>query len=147
MAENTARGHPIPGYPATVCVLGTEYALREAKPDDDEWLGDENDGYCSEIDRTIVIVDLHERKGYTEEGIARYRKRLLRHEVLHAVTNECGLSDDSLKPQDVGWARNEEMVDWFAIMYPRIKAIYASLGIEDDTADISPNEGDMGAGI
>lgn len=147
MAENTARGHPIPGYPDTVNVLGTEYALREAKPDEDEWLGEENDGYCSEVDHTIVIVDLHERKGYTEEGMARYRKRLLRHEVFHAVTNECGLSDDTLKPQDVGWARNEEMVDWFAIMYPRIKGIYAALGIEDDAVDICPASGNMSEDI
>ena len=43
----------------------------------------------------------------------------IRHEVVHAFLEESGLSDCSLRPE-MAWARNEEMVDWIAIQFPKM---------------------------
>ncbi len=48
-----------------------------------------------------------------------YRKRTLRYEIMHAFLNESGLSDSS-NQYGGAWAKNEEMVDWFAIQSPKI---------------------------
>lgn len=57
-----------------------------------------------------------------------YRKRVLRHEIMHAFLNESGLSESS-NQHDGAWAKNEEMVDWYAIQSPKIFAVYQSLDI------------------
>lgn len=44
--------------------------------------------------------------------------------------NESGLSDSS-NQYGGAWAKNEEMVDWFAIQSPKIFKVYSELGIID----------------
>lgn len=94
-----------------VIILGTEYSIETHKVSDDSYL-EKNKlaGYCGE-----------------EEQEA-YRKRTLRHEIMHAFLNESGLSDSS-NQYGGAWAKNEEMVDWFAIQSPKIFAVYQSLDI------------------
>lgn len=41
-----------------------------------------------------------------------YIKKVKRHEIIHAFLFESGLSECSYKSDE--WAKNEEMVDWFA---------------------------------
>ena len=57
-----------------------------------------------------------------------YRKRTLRHEIMHAFLNESGLSDSS-NQHGSAWAKNEEMVDWLAIQWHKIDEVYKQLGI------------------
>lgn len=88
-------------------------------------------GYCGEDDKLIVIADMSEKEyftGMTERGKEIYRKRVLRHEIIHAFLNESGLSADASTPTGA-WARHEEMVDWIAIQFPKIAAVYQELGI------------------
>ena len=68
--------------------------------------------------RTIYIKrDLF--KGWMDaEERGRHLEEVVRHEVIHAFLSECGL--DASNAPAPAWAENEEMVDWFALMWPRI---------------------------
>lgn len=115
-----------------VNILGTEYTIETHKVSEDSYL-EKNKlaGYCGEESKLIVIADMSEGKyfsGMDEKEQEVYRKRTLRHEIMHAFLNESGLSDSS---NQYGGARakNEEMVDWFAIQSPKIFAVYQSFDI------------------
>ena len=43
-----------------------------------------------------------------------YQRKVIRHELTHALLFESGLSNDS------SWAENEEVVDWIAIQFPKM---------------------------
>jgi hypothetical protein len=47
--------------------------------------------------------------------------------VIHAYLSESGLNSSS-NGVDC-WARNEEMVDWFAIQMPKIVKTFGELGV------------------
>ena len=88
-------------------------------------------GYCGEESKLIVIADMSEKKYFPcmdEKEQETYRKKTLRHEIMHAFLNESGLSDSSNR-FDSAWAKNEEMVDWFAIQPPKIFKVYSELDI------------------
>lgn len=115
-----------------VNILGTEYSIETNKVSDDSYL-EKNKlaGYCGEESKLIVIADMTEEKYFSdmdEKEQKAYRKRTLRHEIMHAFLNESGLSDSS-NQYGGAWAKNEEMVDWFAIQSPKIFAVYQSLDI------------------
>lgn len=115
-----------------VIILGTEYSIETHKISDDSYL-EKNKlaGYCGEESKLIVIADMTEEKYFSdmdEKEQEAYRKRTLRHEIMHAFLNESGLSDSS-NQYGGAWAKNEEMVDWFAIQSPKIFAVYQSLDI------------------
>lgn len=111
-------------------ILGTEYALCIKKYDEDEEfkrLG--CGGYCAWLEHQIVICDMHTYPGWeneTEQSLAIQQKQTLRHEIVHAFLNESGLADNSNGVD--AWARNEEMVDWFALQGPKIYKIWREVG-------------------
>ena len=113
-------------------ILGTEYRIETHKVSEDSYL-EKNKlaGYCGEESKLIVIADMSEEKyfsGMDEKEKEVYRKRTLRHEIMHAFLNESGLSDSS-NQYGGAWAKNEEMVDWFAIQSPKIFKVYSELGL------------------
>lgn len=115
-----------------VNILGAEYSIETHKVSDDSYL-EKNKlaGYCGEESKLIVIADMTEEKYFSdmdEKEQEAYRKRTLRHEIMHAFLNESGLSDSS-NQYGGAWEKNEEMVDWFAIQSPKIFAVYQSLDI------------------
>lgn len=115
-----------------VNILGAEYSIETHKVSDDSYL-EKNKlaGYCGEESKLIVIADMTEEKYFSdmdEKEQEAYRKRTLRHEIMHAFLNESGLSNSS-NQYGGAWAKNEEMVDWFAIQSPKIFAVYQSLDI------------------
>lgn len=115
-----------------VNILGAEYSIETHKVSDDSYL-EKNKlaGYCGEESKLIVIADMTEEKYFSdmdEKEQEAYRKRTLRHEIMHAFLNESGLSDSS-NQYGGAWAKTEEMVDWFAIQSPKIFAVYQSLDI------------------
>lgn len=115
-----------------VNILGAKYSIETHKVSDDSYL-EKNKlaGYCGEESKLIVIADMTEEKYFSdmdEKEQEAYRKRTLRHEIMHAFLNESGLSDSS-NQYGGAWAKNEEMVDWFAIQSPKIFAVYQSLDI------------------
>lgn len=83
------------------------------------------DGYCDEILKKIVICNMNTYPSFekdTAEKCHETEKTILRHELIHAVLSESGLSCSSLQYSG-GWAKNEEMIDFFAIQYPKIEKI------------------------
>ena len=88
-------------------------------------------GYCEEENKLIVVADMSEEKyfvGMDEKAQETYRKKTLRHEIMHAFLNESGLSDSS-NQFDGAWAKSEEMVDWFAIQAPKIFSTFKKMNI------------------
>ncbi len=125
-------------------ILGTEYQIETHKVSEDSYLEDNKlSGYCGEEEKLIVVADMSEEKYFpnmNEREQETYRKRVLRHEIMHAFLNESGLSDSSNR-FDGAWAKNEEMVDWFAIQSPKIFKVYSELGIIDaSTPNTSPSQ-------
>lgn len=114
-----------------VNVLGTVYTIRVRKYDEDEaFERDRIDGYCDGNTKEIVICDLMTHKLYENDSAESRRegqKAVLRHEIVHAFVEESGLSGCSLR-YDGGWAKNEEMIDWFALQGPKIYAAWQEAG-------------------
>ena len=114
-----------------VNILGTEYKIETHKISEDEYLEKNRlAGYCGEESKLIVLADMSEQKYFDidEKEQEIYRKRTLRHEIIHAFLNESGLSDSASTPSGA-WAKHEEMIDWFAIQTPKIFAVYKELDI------------------
>ena len=111
-------------------VLGTMYVVYESKMSTDGYMKENGlAGYCDTIERKIVIADTTEKDVFeleSDEAKKRYRQELLRHEIIHAFLSEAGLRD-SANPCETSWAKNEEMVDWFALLWPKIQSAFEAV--------------------
>lgn len=104
----------------TINVLGTDYNILYKDSKDDSYL-DGKYAYCNFLTKEIVVrTNIDE---LTEEEIEIRHKRTLRHETLHAYLYESGLDTES------EWARNEEMIDFFAIQFEKIYKTYDKNGM------------------
>lgn len=103
-------------------VLGTDWKIVYTAKDQDSML-EYNIGYEDHTVHTIVLrASPMDEEAHDQEYL---RQEVLRHEVIHAFLDECGLADSSYN----GWAVNEEMVDWFARIGPKIFETWQRLGI------------------
>lgn len=132
-----------------VNVLGTVYTIETHKVSEDEYMQKNHlAGYCCEESKLIVIADMSEKEYFAdmdEREQEIYRKKTLRHELIHAFLNESGLSDSASVPAG-SWAKHEEMVDWFAIQFPKIQDAFIEAGCLDiPTEEITMhfNSGDI----
>lgn len=116
-----------------VNILGAEYTIETHKVSEDDYLKENRlSGYCGEEDKLIVIADMSEKeyfRGMDDKAQELYRKRTLRHEIIHAFLNESGLSDSASIPA-CSWAKHEEMVDWIAIQFPKMLKVFQELEID-----------------
>jgi len=105
-----------------VNILGTEYSIIVRKYDDDETFKRYDiNGYCSYTGHEIVLCDMATYPDWeheTDQACENQMQTTLRHEIVHAFLGESGLSANSSESD--AWARNEEMVDWFARQGPKI---------------------------
>lgn len=116
----------------TVNILGCNYTL-EVKKYSDEPCFEKNsfDGYCDPWTKKIVVCDMTTYPGFDDEPketceIA--QKETIRHEIIHAFFYESGLGDSSIRYDAVGWAKNEEMVDWIAFQGAKIFKAWQDAG-------------------
>lgn len=120
------------GNTMKIDILGTEYRIETHKVSEDSYMEKKGlAGYCEEENKLIVVADMSEEKyfvGMDEKAQEIYRKKTLRHEIMHAFLNESGLSDSSNR-FDGAWAKNEEMVDWLAIQAPKIFSTFKKMNI------------------
>lgn len=107
-------------------VLGTEYAIEFKSQSEDKGLK-EIDGYCNGYSKQIVIENYKEFEEPQEVKDEKIKENL-RHEIIHAFLNESGLKYNSTIIS-LAWAKNEEMVDWIAIQFPKILKVYQELDI------------------
>lgn len=105
----------------TVNILGTRYSYYERTLAEDEYLK-HCDGYCDKTSKTIVV-----RTDLTSDlnDIEVYRKKVIRHEIIHAFLNESGLVENWEHKQ---WGQDETFIDWVAIQFPKILAVFQELG-------------------
>lgn len=107
----------------TTNILGAEYTINFKKEEEDEKLTI-CDGYCDFSTREIVCA-IFERTIDSYKNLEQYAKGVLRHEIIHAFLYESGLNSNSNNIEQ--WARNEEVVDWIALQFPKIKKVYEEL--------------------
>ena len=104
-------------------VLGTKYTIKRVNFGQDEYMEKmQFGGYCDDGTKTIVILNMHslpEWKNEPEEVIRQTEAHTIRHELIHAFLNESGLGWNSFAAEKA-WAKNEEMVDWFAVQMPKL---------------------------
>lgn len=110
-----------------VNVLGTKYHIIRVKNGQDEYMDKMHfGGYCDDVVKRIVLLDLKtvpEWAAESEYRIKEQEKETLRHELIHAFLSESGLSWNTFAAEKA-WAKNEEMVDWIAIQFPKLLAAF-----------------------
>lgn len=109
----------------TVNILGTKYTIYERTEEEDVKLK-ENDGYCDSSTKEIVIL-IYQDDVMNKGNMRHYKNQVLRHEIIHAFLVESGLDGNGHSTRN--WELNEEMVDWFAIQFPKIMKVYQELGV------------------
>ena len=110
----------------TVNILGTRYTIYIAHEKTHEFFK-EADGVCDHSTKEIYIA-ICDTDPMSIQDILKYRAKVLRHEIVHAFLYESGLDIETGK-YNIGWAINEEMVDWFAIQFHKIEKVYQELEI------------------
>lgn len=108
-------------------VLGTKYTIRRVNNGQDEYMEKMNfGGYCDDTKKEIVILNIKSLPDWSnepDEVILTKERETIRHELLHAFLSESGLAWNTF-PAERAWAKNEEMVDWFAIQFPKLLKAY-----------------------
>ena len=108
-----------------VNVLGTFYKIREVEREKDKDLENAN-GYCDNTTKEIVIAK--KDRGCNLGDFEVYRKKVLRHEIIHAFLFESGLHEN-FQHQEFG--HEETVVDWIAVQYPKLQKAFESVGCLD----------------
>lgn len=104
-------------------ILGTVYEVYVQSVDENPKL--ENAvGICEQYSKRIILNDLAEAEKdiMAVENMDEFRKKVLRHEIIHAFFGESGLRSCS------EYAEDEELVDWIAIQFPKILKAFNEVG-------------------
>lgn len=106
----------------TVNVLGTQYSVTITNDVTEPRLT-ECDGFCDETTHELFAEDYqtHKDDKQSKKCLDVQTRKVIRHEIIHAFLFESGLAENS------DWARNEEMVDWFAKQGPKIYAAWKEI--------------------
>lgn len=108
-----------------ITVLGTEYEVKKESYEKEELFRKRNiDGYCDDIEKTIVVCDMKTHpvfKSEKETYCAEVERQVMRHEIIHAFLSESGLQECT---SGGAWSKNEAMVDWIALQFPKILAAF-----------------------
>lgn len=103
-----------------VKILGTEYeVIKDAEEKDYPQLK-KCDGFTDFSIKRIVVANFDKDESSIDD-IDWYKKKVLRHELVHAFIHESGLAENC------DWARNEELTDWIAIQFEKILGVLIEL--------------------
>lgn len=103
-----------------VKILGTEYeVIKDAEEKDYPQLK-KSDGFTDFSIKRIVVANFDKDESSVDD-IDWYKKKVLRHELVHAFIHESGLAENC------DWARNEELTDWIAIQFEKILGVFIEL--------------------
>lgn len=96
-------------------ILGAAYTLTITSKNQDDRLKDA-DGICDETVKELLVDNYAIAEGdpTCKKNLAVQIQKNKRHEIIHAFLFESGLAENS------SWAQNEEMVDFFAIQFPKL---------------------------
>lgn len=99
----------------TVNILGTEYKIIFDVPD--EGMPEYDDGCMDQSIQTIKIAEIESDRN-TIQDMDSYRKKVLRHEIVHAFLYESGMWNNSGSTNC--WGMDETITDWIAIQSPKL---------------------------
>ena len=106
-----------------ISILGRDYEICESTPEKDSILKDA-DGYC-DPSVGLCVIDSHDTKRPDDiNDIKRYKRKVTRHELIHAFLAESGLREEC------EWAC-EEMVDWIACQFPKMAKAFSEAECAD----------------
>ena len=98
-----------------VNVLGTEYTILFDVPEED--MPENSDGCMDQSTKTIKITKMEPCRNSLAD-LLEYKKKVLRHEIVHAFLYESGCWNNSGASE--AWGQDETITDWFAIQGPKI---------------------------
>lgn len=107
----------------TIDILGTLYTIHFDVCD--EKMPENADG-C--MDQSAHIIKISEMKSDRNSlmDLDAYRKKVLRHEIIHAFLYESGMWNCSGASD--AWGMDETITDWFAIQSPKIFKAFKEAG-------------------
>ena len=112
-------------------ILGTEYTVKYFDYDALPIFKQRSiDGYSDDVNKEIVIGNKKTFPGFkdeSEEYCHKIEQAVLRHEIVHAFLSESGLQESALQ-LNASWAKNEEMVDWIALQFPKMLRVMQAVG-------------------
>lgn len=96
-------------------VLGTEYTLTVCSENKDLRLNG-FDGLTDETTKELLVESYEKNRDdpNCKKNLQVQINKVKRHEIIHAFLFESGLAENS------EWAQNEEMIDFFAIQFPKL---------------------------
>lgn len=109
-----------------VNIMGTEYTIKYCEEKEHPLLNGKNRDGCTDCSAKEIII-CEKKQDCELHDYEHWKKNVLRHEIIHAFLFESGL-DTSTFQWGGGWAENEEMVDWFAIQFPKILKVFEEVG-------------------
>jgi len=102
-------------------ILGTDYEIKsQTEKENIKLVG--ADGICEFFSKEIILDEFKQSESKLA-NLEKYKYQVLRHEVIHAFFHESGLDISS------DYARNEELVDWIAIQFPKIYRAFKELEV------------------
>lgn len=104
-----------------VSILGVEYTIFLETTESDKPFMRGNDGVTDFTTKEIFISVINDGDPMNMQDMNAYEESTIRHEIIHALLFESGLDHNTQ------WARNEEIVDWIAIQFPKMAQIFESL--------------------
>lgn len=107
-------------------VLGTKYTILERSEVQDTNLL-ECDGYCDKTAHLIVIITKSNDCNLADFEV--YRRKILRHEIIHAFLFESGLHENW---EHVSMGHDETYVDWVAVQFPKLLKAFKVAGCLED---------------
>lgn len=115
-----------------VDVLGVEYKIRLRIYEDEPAFKKRCIlAYCDDIAKEICVCDMMscpDTMNETMEWCIAFEKESLRHELVHAFLNESGLKASAMEYEGA-WCKNEEMVDWMAVQFPKMAKAFKELDL------------------
>lgn len=105
-----------------VTVLGVKYRIHLHVKKADKPILQDYDAVTDTSTKDIYIADFVP-DDHSLDDLAEYTRKTLRHELTHAFLYESGLDANS------DWARNEEIIDWIAIQYPKMNQIFTQIEV------------------
>lgn len=109
-----------------LCILGVNYTVRIKKREEDKKL-DICDGYTDWTIHEICVLD-PEKDTDSVENMEAYKKKVLRHEIVHAYFIESGLMGHTNQSLEGGGNNDEQIVDWIAIQGQKIFETWKQAG-------------------
>ena len=104
-----------------VCILGTDYIIHAVSANDERLSYQEASGTCEAYSKELYVKDFtaeNDPKQY--KCIDEYCKKVLRHEIVHAVFFEAGLSK---------YFEDEELTETLAHLAPKMVEIMEAIDL------------------